>query len=550
MADPARVGDSWVGGEKSEEKPSLTTKTNGTLKITSFYISGGGNEKGTNRIYCASAVPKEGKEPFPILFVFHGGGGHASGSLALALARKNPGCAVVAVDYNGQFSPSSAPVTRWVTVTKELREARTLDLIPDPLNFPMYHYVQASRRVMDWTQEQPWADKEKFGAVGISYGGWVSLIMAGVDERVKCVVTHVSAGGTEGLQSRAGRPQFFDPAEQGSIWLAHGDPIAYAQTTRAPVLMELSTNDRFFWLSGAARNQQALGAKAVWLLTPNSDHESGGPELADPSGLWVESVLMGGLPFPVFKEGSFSKDGKTAGIQIESKRPVKSVYAAWSAGNPVSPARYWRWIESKEINGIWTAQLPVGQEALSGIVYFTVTDIDGRAVSSGVIERAGQTTCMTWAGGSLWDVEAGSAAWRPAMDIAGEVRFADQGDGRVLITPKTPGKPAAAISNSLSIPEAAGAAHRGIKIELDGNGSSCKIRVILARNYAATDGQLFAAELLIPATSATVELSWDRFKPYRNGTTEKNLLPVNGLILQSDVFPGTGITVGSVYWLD
>lgn len=548
--DLVRAGDSWVGGEKPKEGQPVTAKTDGTLRITDFYVSGGGNENGPNRIFCASAVPKEGKGPFPVLFVFHGGGGHASGALALATARKNPGFAAVAVDYNGQFSPSASPVTQWVTVTKEFRESRTLDLVPDPLNFTMYHNVQAARRVMDWTQEQPWADKGKFGVVGISYGGWVSLILAGVDDRVKCVVTHVSAGGTEGLQSRAGRPQFYEPAEQRPIWLAHGDPIAYAPATRAPVLMELSTNDRFFWLSGAARNQQALGAKAAWLLTPNSDHGSGGPELANPGGLWAEYALMGGLPFPEFNDGAFSKDGKTVGIRVGSQRPIKTVYAAWSAGHPVSPARYWRWIEAKEINGVWTAALPIGHEALAGTAYFTATDIDSRAVSSALIERSGQTKCMIWAAGSLWDTEAGSAAWRPAADLAGEVRFADQGNGRVLMTPKSPGKPSAAISNSLNIPAADGGAHRGIKIMLGGNGQVVPARVVLARDYAAIDGQLFAAPVQIPAEPAVIELPWESFKPYRAGTTEKNPLPANGLIIQSDVFPPTGISVGLADWLD
>jgi dienelactone hydrolase len=547
--DVSRVGDSWVGGEKTKTEQNVPTKTNGTLKVTDFYVSGGGNEKGPNRIFCASAVPKEGPGPFPVLFVFHGGGGHASGALALATARKNPGFAAVAVDYNGQFSPSKTPVTEWVTQTKELRESQKLDLVPDPLNFPMYHNVQAVRRVLDWTQEQPWADKNKFGAVGISYGGWVALILAGVDDRIGCVVTHVSAGGTEGLQSRAGRPQFYEPADHRPIWLANADPIAYAAKTRAAVFMELSANDRWFWISGAFKHQKALGTKASWLLTPNSDHHSGGPDLSDPSGLWTASIFTGGLPFPVFKEGNFSKDGKTVGIQVESKRPVKSVYAAWSAGNEISPARYWRWIEAKEIKGVWTAQLPAGHEALAGTVYFTVTDIDGRAVSSALIERGGQTKCMTWAGGSLWDIEAGPAAWRPAADLAGEVKFVAQGS-RALMTPTSPGKPSAAISNSLNIPAADGAAHRGLKIELGGNGKAVKARVILARNYAATGAQLFSAELQIPAESGIFELPWEGFKPYRPGTTEKNPLPANGLIIQADAFPATGITVGPVNWLD
>jgi hypothetical protein len=89
-----------------------------------------------------------------------------------------------------------------------------------------------------------------------------------------------------------------------------------------------------------------------------------------------------------------------------------------------------------------------------------------------------------------------------------------------------------------------------LKIELGGNGKTVKARVILARNYAAMDAQLFSAELQIPAEFGIFELPWEGFKPYRPSTTEKNPLPANGVIIQSDAFPATGISVGPVHWLD
>lgn len=545
--DWMRIGDSWVGGKKSTRhpEPEIAAPLAGTLKITDFYITAGGNENGPNRIFCASAVPKERKGPFPVLFVFHGGGGHASGALALAIARKNPGCAAVAVDYNGQFRPSASPVTHWVTQTESLRE-RHLDLDPDPLNFPMFHNVQAARRVLDWTQEQPWADPEKLGAVGISYGGWVSLILAGVDDRIKCVVTHVSAGGTEGLHSRAGQPQYWEPSDQRSIWLAHADPIAYAAQTRAPVFLELAANDRFFWLSGAARHRDAFGGEAAWLLTPNCDHHNGGPELPDPIGLWTQAVFSNGTPFPTFGKTAFSDEGNSASTCIKSERPIQSVHLVWSAGNAVPPARYWRWIEATERDGVWSAALPGGHGSFAGTAYFTVIDVDGRAVSSSLIDKPGEEADLIWMGGSLWDTAAGAAAWRPAQALApGNLFFTDAESGRVLMRPENPGKPAAAISNSLNLKNPG--THSGLTLEIGGNGAVCRARMILARNYAATDAQLFAAEIQIPAEFSAVELPWSVFKPYRN-TTDGNPLPANGLMIQCDAFPEMGISVGPAHW--
>jgi len=102
--DWLRIGDSWVGGGKARKD----RRTPGTvdaperqeieLQVMEFYITGGGNRAGANRIFCAAAIPSGLPGPFPVLFAFHGGGGHAGGFLAVAIARRNPGFAAVAVD--------------------------------------------------------------------------------------------------------------------------------------------------------------------------------------------------------------------------------------------------------------------------------------------------------------------------------------------------------------------------------------------------------------------------------------------------------------------
>jgi dienelactone hydrolase len=545
--DWVRMGDSWVAAKKTDTETEKKTApaVNGTLKITEFYVSGGGNESGTNRIYCARAVPKEGKGPFPVLFVFHGGGGHASGALALTIARNNPGFAAVAVDYNGQYSPSSTPVTKWVTLTAKLRERR-LDLVPNPYHFPLYHNVQAARRVLDWVDEQPWADTNKFGAIGISYGGWVSFFLGGVDHRIKGIVTMVSAAGTRGLHSRAAQPLFWDPADQRELWLQYADPIAYAAQTHVPVFMKLAANDRFFWLSGAAKHRAALGGQAAWLLTPNCDHNNGGPDQPDPSALWEQYVFNGGLPFPSFQSPGFSTDGLRAEVRIESKRPIQSVHLAWSVGNDVPPARYWHWIEAAEKNGVWSAPLPKGQEIFAGLAYFTVYDVDGRGVSSDLIEKPGIALAQALQSndGSLWDTASGADAWRSDLSFA-SVAFQTEPKDRVKVTPSKANSRVAVLSNSVNLPAGEAGKHRGIRIELGGNGTAFPIEVILARDYLALNEQKFSTTVNVVAGVQTFELEWSRF-----GKADRDILPVNGLVLKMDKMPADGLTVGPVQWLN
>ena len=554
--DWVRTGDSWVAGRdgaRDESDPAVNPEVGFgyfELDVTEFYITGGGNELGPNRIFCASAVPMGAAGPLPVLFVFHGGGGHASGALALGVARSNPGFATVAVDYNGQFRPVDAPVTQWVTVTEELRQARH-DLVSNPLNFPMYHYTQVARRALDWVEKQPWADSSRFGAVGISYGGWLSFFLAGVDTRISSIYTAVSSAGTEGMRGRSSLPHDWPPEDQIEIWKRHADPIQYAEQSKARVFLNLSTNDRFFWLDGAARHRALFPIEAQWVVTPNKDHGNGGPDLPNPMGLWHRAVHMEGVPFSSFGEIALPQgNNRLFSTSISADRPLKSVHLAWSPGNEVSPARYWRWIECTENAGMWSAGIPSGFTDIEAHVYFTAVDVDGRALSSDLIRVPGRSidSAVTWGGGCLWDWENGAAAWR--SDLAfDQGRFATTADGRVQITPLKAGAKVVGFTNSFIFPASTLERHKGIRLGVDGNGTAFQARVILARDLTSLDEQQFAAEVEIPAQAATLELPWSAFQPYGPATTQSGTLPANSLVIECESLPATGLTVAKAILL-
>jgi len=548
-ADWIHSGDSWVAAneKRSDDSAPPVAADFENLKVSEFYLTGGGNRDGPNRIFCASAVPAGVEGPFPVLFVFHGGGGHASGALALNVARQNPGFAAVAVDYNGQYRPSNAPVTQWVTVTPELKE-RKHDLVPNPLNFPMYHYAQATRRVLDWTEQQSWADAEQFGAVGISYGGWLSFFLAGQDERIHSVYTAMSAAGTEGMRGNAAQQHDWVPREQTPIWIQHADPVAYAGRTQAPVFMRIAANDRFFWLDGAANHREALAGPSSWLVIPNSDHGNGGPDLPEPGGLWHRAVYADGIPLPAF--GEVEVGNGTASVAVNAKRPLKSVYLAWSPGDAVSPARYWRWIEAREQSGLWAAELPEGHAEFQGTLYFTAIDADGRAASSDLLRKPGRSVgpALEWRNGCLWDIDAGADAWRSNLAFD-KCRIENTEDGRVQVTPLKAGRKAAFFTNSFIVNEAAQKAHRGIRIELDGNEAAGTIRIMPTRDYTSRDERMVVAEVALDGERTEINLPWQHFKPYRAGG-DVGTFAFNTLVFECENLPEEGIIIGTITWLN
>ena len=71
---------------------------------------------------------------------------------------------------------------------------KPLRLLPDEDLQQMEDYLRASvirlRRALDWVETQKEIDKERIGTLGISLGGILNVVLAGVDKRVK---THVIA---------------------------------------------------------------------------------------------------------------------------------------------------------------------------------------------------------------------------------------------------------------------------------------------------------------------------------------------------------------------
>lgn len=501
-----------------------------SLIVEEFYYSSESTPDGANRIYCAIARPEGVPGRVPVIMIFHGGGGHASPSLALAAARNHPGMAGFAMDYNGQFIASTANVTKWKNITSE----RRLNLSPDLRNHAMYHRVVAARRGIDFLETQAWADTSRLGCFGVSAGGWIALVLAGVDDRVRAVTTAVSAGGAEGTASRSAQSLRLEPAEQRPLWLAAYEPLAYAAETRAAVFFQLSTNDIFFWLSGAERNLAALGGKKGWMLCPNSNHNVGGPAMPDTSPpAWMKSVLTGAPALAEIRDLRHDPDGATYSWTVESPDPVARAVLTWSPGRSISPARYWVEFPAERTGDRWSARIPDAYSALASDVFATVFDTRRGAVSSAILHRDGLDPRVDptplWKDNAFWDVSRGTAAWRSTVGALASTRFEVDAQGRLHVAPARDAREFVVLSNSVVLASGTAARHRGIRVRVDGNGQSGTLDVSLTRDGGSLDEVAYRAAIHYAPSTNTFELPWSEFHA-RNGG-ESPVWPFDGLQL-------------------
>lgn len=557
--DWMRTGDSWVKSSPHPAAPSEHTerrRSEAQLVVEEWLYTSGSAATGANRVFGALACPEGAERSTPVILVFHGGGGHGSSALAVATARRNPGMAAFSMDYNGQFRPGGKRVTQWHSVTQELRQPR-LQLVPDPRNSPMYHYVMAARRALDLLEQQRRFDMSRVGCFGISYGGWVALILAGVDERVKCVVNGVSAGGTEGTASRSSQALRWQPAEQRELWLGTYDPIVYAPVTRAGVLFKISSNDRFFWLSGAMRNYAALAGPKRLLVTPNSDHGAGGPSLPDPSCAWTRHILWGDEGLPEIPAGSLEWVDNVCTWEVRSPHPLEDALLYWSPGRVVSCARYWVALPAEQRgNGRWQAAIPERYAGLAGQVYVTAFDARGVAVSSPTVTHEGLDPVVEpgplWPGQSLWDFERGAAAWRPLTPGGGpKTAISAAAAGGVSLGPEAQSTGFCALTNSVALASGRAAQHRGLCLVVDGSGSAGTVAVSLVRDSTSLDEVRYRATAGYGQGQTRMELPWSEFavsRPSSGAAAEP--WPFNGLMLEGERAEGSPIVVHRIMFLD
>ena len=549
-------GDAWVAPRAAQTaavgKTDPVAAGKQDLIVEEIYLTAGVTAAGPNRIYCAVARPADATGAVPVVMIFHGGGGHASPALALAAARRHPGMAGVAMDYNGQFAARQAErVTQWKIPAPEQK----LALVPDLRNAPMYHYVTAARRTLDWLETTAWADPSRFGAVGVSYGGWVALILAGVDARVKCVTTGVSAGGVGHTPGKAAQQLRWEPAEQRPLWLANYEPLAYAPATRAGVFLQLASNDYWFWITGAARQLVALPGPKGWIIRPNSNHGSGGPELSDLAApAFMRHVLLGTAPLPSVGEFVASDDGGTYSWRVTGPQPVQRTALYWSPGRIGASARYWLELPAARRGDGWTARVPREFAGLAAQTFVNVLTADGLAVSGPLLDRDGtdpwvDPAAPLWRNDAVWDRERGAGAWRvpggwfPATEITTSL------SGGVAFRPTADSREFCALTNSVVLASGRAALHRGLSVRLDAGQSGGVLKLSLLRNSMNLDEHAWTAEVRYDAGVSTHAIVWADFKSETDGTTATTPWPFDALRVSGNRPDGSAIAAEEIGFL-
>ena len=214
--------------------------------VKSFFYRGLDYHGHSTHVFTHYGVPtaendKLDKKKFPAMVLVHGGGGTAFDRWVklwnsrgyAAIAMDLCGCIPVGTYGNWKRHELGGP-PGWDASFKQL---------DDPIEEQWtYHAVAAIALAHSLIRSYPEIDTDRIGLTGISWGGYLTCVVAGVDSRFRFAAPFYGCGYLG--DNSAWLPAFENLGpERAGLWLRQWDPSVYLPQAKMPMLWVNGTND-------------------------------------------------------------------------------------------------------------------------------------------------------------------------------------------------------------------------------------------------------------------------------------------------------------------
>lgn len=314
----------------------------------------------------------------PAVVLVHGGGGTAFREWVELWAKR--GYAAIAMDLAGHRPGENNQRIRLDDGGPDQSDEAKFQSIGKPVteHWP-YHAVANVIRAHSLLRSFPEIDPERTAVTGISWGGYLTCIVASLDTRFKAAVPVYGCGYLHENSAWLSRFAALSP-EHRDRWVQLYDPSAYLPACRVPIFFVNGTNDFAYPLDSYRKSYDAVPGPKNIRITVNMPHGHSPGWTPAEIGAFIDERLIGAPPLPVV-EPPHVVDGMLTAAVI-GKSPIKSTALHVTTGTDAINKREWTTTAAQVADGkVLAPALPPTATAW----FLTVTDDRDLTSSSTVI---------------------------------------------------------------------------------------------------------------------------------------------------------------------
>lgn len=343
---------------------------NASGPVRGLYYAGEPYRGKPTRVFAYCALP-ETRDKVPAMVLVHGGGGKAFREWAEIWGRR--GYAAIAMDLAGcgpdgkrlpDGSPDQSHEEKFEAIRRGVREA-----------WP-WHAVANVIRAHSLLRTLPGVDPHRTGVTGISWGGYLTCIVAGLDDRFRAAAPVYGCGFLHENSAWLRMFERMTPPDR-QAWIDNFDPSQYLPGCRVPTLFLNGTNDLAYPLDSYRKSYRLVRGPRTLCVTIRMPHSHPAGWAPQEIGIFMDSVLRGGAPLA--RIGRVRQDGRKVTAPFTAVVPVIRAELAYTTDSGSWRERQWHSLPATVSRNEVTAELPVTR----GITWFlTLTDEREATVSS------------------------------------------------------------------------------------------------------------------------------------------------------------------------
>jgi dienelactone hydrolase len=360
------------------------------LKAPKIYPAPGFTEPGVKAIFY-QGMPWQGKptrvfawygvpdhkpgEKFPAMILVHGGGGTAFADWVRLWTSR--GYAALAMDTCGNTPggennkhprhPMGGP---WGCGGFDQIDQPFVDQWP-------YHAVADVILANSLLRSFPQVDSDRIGLTGVSWGGYLTCIVAGLDNRFKFAAPVYGCGF---LNEGSMWISTFDQmgSQKSSRWLGLWDPGVYLKETKIPMLWVAGTNDQAYFLNSLQKTYRLPKGNVTLSIRVRMPHAHIPGQTPEEIHTFADTFAKGGIPLASVSKITL-QNGR-AKSTFKSPVPIVKAELIFTKDNGPWVNRFWQSLAARVNTATKTieADLPEGTTTY----YFNVTDSRGLIVST------------------------------------------------------------------------------------------------------------------------------------------------------------------------